>query len=170
MNIKLYILDKRLKIENYAKSCSPSIFNMHTASHMRGAKLEVDVFSALKSLDIFDAVYHERELVDKFGWQCCSIDVLAVCGDYIIPTQQKWRMSKRRETQDVNNFIKSMEYIQGKLGKKILFGVWSSRKHPFDDNALKLKEWNVFCISHFSDIDGLVQKTIEVVKHEFKCV
>jgi hypothetical protein len=137
-------------------------------AHVLGAKLEVDVLSALKSLDIFDAVYHERELVDLFGWQCCSIDVLAVCGDYIIPTQQKWRNSKRRETQGIDNFIKSIEYIQDTLCKKVLFGVWSSRKQPFDDNTLKLKEWNVICVSHFADIDGLVQKTIEVVKHEFK--
>jgi hypothetical protein len=135
-------------------------------AHVLGAKLEVDVFFALKSLDMFDAVYHERELVDLFGWQCCSIDVLAVCGDYIIPTQQKWRNSKRRENQGIYNFIKSMEYIQNKLGKKVLFGVWSSRKQPFDDNILILKEWNVVCVSHFADIGGLVQKTIEVVKEE----
>jgi hypothetical protein len=134
--------------------------------HVLGAKLENDVMSALKSLNMFDVVYNEKELVDKFGWQCCSIDVLAVYGDFIVPTQQKWRNSKRRETQGVYNFIKSMEYIQNKLGKKVLFGVWSSRKQPFDDNILILKEWNVVCVSHFADIDGLVQKTIEVVKEE----
>ena len=138
----------------------------NTSAHILGGKLEEDVLLALQSLGVFDNVYSERELVDLFGWQCCSIDVLAVCGDYIVPTQQKWRNTKRRETRGVDNFIKSMDYVQRKLGKKILFGVWSCRQQPFEDNALKLKEWNVVCVSHFTDVDGLVQKTIEVVKKQ----
>ena len=78
----------------------------NTSAHILGVKLEADVMSALQSLGVFENVYSERELVDMFGWQCCSIDVLAVYGDFIVPTQQKWRNSKRRETQGVYNFIK----------------------------------------------------------------
>jgi hypothetical protein len=139
---------------------------MKTESHTLGAKLEKDVMYALKALDMFEEVYHEKELVNLFGWHCCSIDVLAVCGDYIVPTQQKWRNSKRRETQGVDNFIKSIEYVEKKLGKMVLFGVWSSRMKPFDDNVVKLQECNVICVSHFNDIDGLVEKTVEIVKQE----
>lgn len=136
-------------------------------AHVLGLQLESNILSALKSLNMFDEVYHERELVNLFGWQCCSIDVLAICGDYIVPTQQKWRNSKRRETQGVDNFIKSIEYVEKKLGKRVLFGVWSSRIHPFEDNASRLKDWNVICVSHFNDIDGLVEKTVNIVKQEF---
>jgi hypothetical protein len=135
-------------------------------AHLLGAKLEADVVFALKSLNMFEEVYHERELVNLFGWHCCSIDALAVYGDYIVPTQQKWRNSKRRETHGVDNFIKSLQYVQKKLGKKVLFGVWSSRMKPFDDNVMKLQEWNVVCVSHSTDIEGLVAKTIEVITKE----
>lgn len=135
-------------------------------AHVLGLKLENEVLTSMKALGVFDAIYHERDLVQKFGWQCCSIDVLAVCGDFIVPTQQKWRNSKRRETQGVDNFIKSIEYVERKLGKKILFGVWSSRMKPFDDNVMKLQERNVVCVSHSTDIDTLVEKTIDVVKKE----
>lgn len=135
-------------------------------AHVLGLKLENEVLTSMKALGVFDAIYHERDLVQKFGWQCCSIDVLAVCGDFIVPTQQKWRNSKRRETQGVDNFIKSIEYVERKLGKKILFGVWSSRMKPFDDNVMKLQERNVVCVSHSTDIDTLVEKTIDIVKKE----
>jgi hypothetical protein len=137
-------------------------------AHMMGVELEWKVLIGLQALNVFDRIYHEKELVSKFGWRSSSIDVLLVVNDYIIPTQQKWRNSKRRETQGVENFLKSIEFVQKQLGKKVLFGVWSSRKHPFDDNEEKLKNFNVVCVSHFENIDGLAKKTIEVVKRELK--
>ncbi len=136
------------------------------SAHILGVKLEQDILCALSSIKVFDEVYDERQLVQQFGWQCGSIDTLAVFGNCIIPMQQKWRNSKRRETKDIDNFIKSIEFIQQRLGKKVLFGVWSSRMEPFADNKEKLKEVNVLCVSHFTSIDKLVNKTISVVQQQ----
>jgi hypothetical protein len=81
-----------------------------------------------------------------------------------VPTQQKWRNSKRRETQGVENFIKSIKYVENKMDKKVLFGVWSSKIRPFEDNEMRLRDWNVICVSHFTDVDVLVKKTVDVVE------
>lgn len=135
-------------------------------AHVIGLRLEKNIFLSLLKIQQFNAVLDEKQLVKKYGWNCCSIDALAIYGDYIIPTQQKWRNSKRRETKDVDNFIKSIAYIQKHLKKKVLFGVWSSRMDLFADNVEKLREWNVVCVSHFDSVDKLVEKTTDVIEQE----
>jgi hypothetical protein len=97
--------------------------------HNLGAKLEIDVYNRLLEIDFIDALYDETELIRIFGWDCASVDTLIVIGDYIVPIQLKYRNSKRRETQGVVNFMKSIQSLKRKMGKKVLFGVWLSLIH-----------------------------------------
>jgi predicted AAA+ superfamily ATPase len=127
-----------------------------------GAKLEVDVYNRLADL-FFEEIYHERDLVRIFGWECGSVDILIITGDYIIPIQLKWRKSKRRETHGIINFIKSVQYIKNKLKKKVLFGVWSSRVLPFEDNQCCLDSENVKCVACFESIDRLAAATVDFI-------
>ena len=128
-----------------------------------GAKLEADVYKGITRLDrfvVFESVMHERDLIALFGWQSSSIDQLIIIGNYMIPIQLKWRRTRRRETQGIENFIKSINYIKNIIGKDVLFGIWSSRMMPFEDNICWLQDEKVVCVSYFEDIDGLVDKTI----------
>lgn len=128
-----------------------------------GAKLEADVYTQTLGLDaygIFECVLHEKDLISLFGWESSSIDQLIIIGKYMIPIQLKWRRTRRRETQGIENFIKSIKYIKQVLEKDVLFGIWSSRMMPFEDNAQWLQQEKIVCVSYFEDIDGLVNKTI----------
>lgn len=128
-----------------------------------GAKLEADVYTKTLGLDvygIFECVLHEKDLISLFGWESSSIDQLIIIGNYMIPIQLKWRRTRRRETQGIENFIKSIKYIKQVLDKDVLFGIWSSRMMPFDDNTQWLQEEKIVCVSYFEDIDGLVNRTI----------
>lgn len=134
-----------------------------------GAKLEADVYKGITRLDkfvVFECVMHERDLISLFGWQSSSIDQLIIIGNYMIPIQLKWRRTRRRETQGVENFIKSINFIKQMIGKDVLFGIWSSRMMPFADNTQWLEEEKVVCVSYFENIDGLVDKTIHKLKEK----
>lgn len=128
--------------------------------HNLGAKLEIDVYNRLLEIDCIDALYHENELVRIFGWDCASVDTLIVIGEYIVPIQLKYRNSKRRETQGVVNFMKSVQSLKKKMGKKVLFGVWSSRMMPFADNICYMKSENIEPVVYFESIEGLVNETV----------
>lgn len=128
-----------------------------------GAKLEIDVYNRLLEIDCIDALYHENELIRNFGWDCASVDTLIVIGEYIVPIQLKYRNSKRRETQGVVNFMKSIQSLKKKMGKKVLFGVWSSRMMPFQDNLCYMKSENIEPVVYFESIEGLVNETVSFV-------
>lgn len=128
-----------------------------------GVKLEADVYMQTLELDMhnrFECVLHEKDLISLFGWESSSIDQLIIMGEYMIPIQLKWRRTRRRETQGIENFIKSIKYIKQVLDKDVLFGIWSSRMMPFDDNTQWLHDEKIVCVSYFEDIDGLVDRTI----------
>ena len=129
-----------------------------------GAKLEYDVYQQIIDMGVFDTVLHERDLVAMYGWECSSIDNLIVIGNFIIPIQLKWRKTRRRETHGVENFIKSIHYIKKITKKEVLFGLWSSRIMPFEDNNMLLQKEKVVCVSFFEHIDGLVAKTINTIE------
>jgi hypothetical protein len=131
-----------------------------------GAKLESYIFGELAALNAFEILYHEKDLIKLFGWDASGIDQLAIIGDYIIPLQNKWRMTRRRETQGVKRFIKSIHFVKDALQKEVLFGVMSSRIMPFEDNTFWMKNEKIFCVSHFDDMDVLVSKTIDLVQQE----
>jgi hypothetical protein len=131
-----------------------------------GAKLEADIFDELVAMNAFEILYNEKDLIKLFGWDASGIDQLALIGEYIIPLQNKWRMTRRRETQGVLQFIKSIKYVKKALNKEVLFGVLSSRITPFDDNRCWLETEKVYCVSHFEDMDTLVSKTIKLIQNE----
>lgn len=131
-----------------------------------GAKLEADVYNQIKDMKEFDMVFLEKDLVSMYGWNSSSIDQLLIIDKYIIPIQLKWRRTRRRETQGVENFIRSIHYIKRKLNKDVLFGVWSSRMMPFEDNIALLETEKVVSVSFFDDIDGLVMRTIKVIQEQ----
>lgn len=131
-----------------------------------GAKLEADVYNQLKEMKEFDVVFIEKDLVSMYGWNSSSIDQLLIIDNYMIPIQLKWRRTRRRETQAVENFIRSIHYIKRKINKDVLFGVWSSRMMPFEDNVSLLEAEKIVSVSFFEDIDGLVMRTIKVIQEQ----
>jgi hypothetical protein len=133
-----------------------------------GAKLESDVYHRVISMDKFDIVLHEKDLVSQYGWECSSIDQLMILGDYMIPIQLKWRRTRRRETQGIEHFIKSVQYIKNIIKKEVLFGIWSSRMMPFADNKEWLLQENIVSVSFFDDINGLVERTIDVIHNKLQ--
>lgn len=131
-----------------------------------GAKLEVDVYNQTKQMKEFDVVLLEKDLVSMYGWNSSSIDQLLIIDKYMIPIQLKWRRTRRRETQGVENFIRSIHYIKTKLNKDVLFGVWSSRMMPFEDNVSLLESEKIISVSFFENIDGLVTRTIKLIQEQ----
>lgn len=131
-----------------------------------GAKLEEDVYNQIKHMKEFDIVLLEKDLVSMYGWNSSSIDQLLIIDNYMIPIQLKWRRTRRRETQGVENFIRSIHHIKRKINKDVLFGVWSSRMMPFEDNISLLETEKIVSVSFFEDIDGLVKKTIKVIQEQ----
>lgn len=136
-----------------------------------GAKLEADVYHQIKNMKAFDVILIENDLVSMYGWDCSSIDQLLLIDGYMIPIQLKWRRTRRRETQGIKNFIRSIQHVKAVMKKDVLFGIWSSRMMPFEDNALLLETEKVVSVSFFDNIDGLVLKTIKVLKEKLdeKC-
>jgi hypothetical protein len=137
-----------------------------------GEKLEADVYHQITKMNAFDVVLIENDLVSMYGWDCSSIDQLLIIDGYMIPIQLKWRRTRRRETQGIKNFIRSIQHVKAAMKKDVLFGIWSSRMMPFEDNALLLETEKVVSVSFFDNIDGLVLKTIKVLKEKLdeKCV
>lgn len=131
-----------------------------------GAKLEADVYNQILKMKEFDIVLLEKDLVSMFGWNSSSIDQLLIIDKYMIPIQLKWRRTRRRETQGIENFIRSIHYVKKRLDKDVLFGIWSSRMMPFKDNISLLKNEKIETVSFFDDIDGLVMKTITAIQEQ----
>lgn len=126
-----------------------------------GYFLEYKMYESVRSLGIFDDILLEDNLKKKWGWEAAGIDHLLVTGDYVIPIQTKWRCTRRREDLFINNYLKSLEYVLGLCGKKLLFGLWVSRLEPFADNKERLMSMGVYAVSCFESIDTLVQKTVD---------
>lgn len=131
-----------------------------------GAKLEADVYHQIKKMNTFDVVLLEKDLVAMYGWNSSSIDQLLIIDKYMIPIQLKWRRTRRRETQGVENFLRSIHHIKTKINKDVLFGIWSSRMMPFDDNVLLMQTEKIIPVSFFDSIDGLVIKTIRAIQDQ----
>lgn len=131
-----------------------------------GRVFEHKITESLTKLCMFDDVLHEDELRKLWGWDVCSIDHLLLYRDYIIPVQEKWCNTRRRETKHMQKFLNSIEYLQSVLpNKRVLFGLWVSRIEPFDDNKQLLHKYNIHAVSHYtSDMDELVSILMEWLK------
>lgn len=135
-----------------------------------GRVFEHKITESLNQLCLFDGIYHEDELRKLWGWDICSIDHVLVYDDCIIPIQEKWCNTRRRETKHMQRFLRSVEYLQSVLPqKRILFGLWVSRIEPFDDNKKMLNDFNVFAVSCYtSDMDELVSVLVEWLKEKLQ--
>jgi hypothetical protein len=111
-----------------------------------GYVLEMAAYDALVSSNLFDNVYTELDLRKMFGWGASSVDLMLVKGDMVIMGQLKWRRSRRRESIEINKFIKSVNHICSFLDQGIfVFGIWISRMEPFNDNKERmLREHKIY--------------------------
>lgn len=131
-----------------------------------GRLFEQKITDSLCALSLFDTVLHEDDLRRQWGWDVCSIDHLLVYkGYYLIPIQEKWCNTRRRETKHMQRFVKSVSYIQKILpNHKILFGVWVSRIDPFDDNKEMLCKHNIFTVSRYTScMNELISSLISFI-------
>lgn len=124
-----------------------------------GYFLEDKLFAELKGMKLFDDILLEDFMLKRWGWSASGVDQLLIIGDYAIAIQTKWRKTRRREDHFINNFLTSLDFTIKKSGKKLLFGLWVSRREPFEDNLEKLMAKNVKAISCFDSIDDLVKLT-----------
>lgn len=133
-----------------------------------GYYLENKLYAHIKSLDLFDDIIVEDQLRKELGWDASGVDHLIIYKDFIIPIQTKWRKTRRKETLFINNFLHSLDYICTKLqDKRFLFGLWVSRREPFEDNKEHLLGRNILPVSCFNSIDELVKLAIHHLKTKF---
>lgn len=133
-----------------------------------GYYLETKLYDNIKSLDLFDDIIVEDTLRKELGWDASGVDHLIIYKDFIIPIQTKWRKTRRKETLLINNFLHSLDYICTKLqDKRFLFGLWVSRREPFDDNKEYLLDRNILSVSCFNSIDELVELAVDHLKAKF---
>lgn len=110
---------------------------------------------------MFDEIFTENDLINQFGFSASSIDFMLVHKNKIIFIQCKYRLSRRRENHGINNFLKSIDHVSNIIGKdKYSFGIWASRRPPFDDNIVRLNTRQVFTVVCFDDMETLVHETI----------
>ena len=128
-----------------------------------GYDLEAKLYNSLLSLGLFDDIILERDLTKKWGFAAAGIDHFLVFNNYFIAIQTKWKMSRRRENNGVNNFLKSLEYIKTKTDKKLLFGLWASRLQPFEDNIELMNSQKIHVTYCIHDIDELVRKSVDII-------
>lgn len=136
----------------------------------QGYKFEQILYDKIKALNMFDEIHHERDLKRKWGWDAASIDYLLVRKDKVIVLQAKWRKTRRRENAHITNFLKSINHIGGMIQqeKKIVFGLWASRREPFEDNQCHLKEHNIYCVSDFTSMSRVANRVAEILlQHSF---
>ena len=136
-----------------------------------GRVLEHKITSKLHDMRLFDCVMHEDDLRRRWGWDICSIDHLLIYkGYYLIPIQEKWCNTRRRETKHMQRFLRSVSYLQSVYpDKRILFGLWVSRIDPFDDNKHMLTKANVHTVSCYtSSMDELVALLAEWLEHQLQ--
>lgn len=141
------------------------MFILNKDSKNLGYLFEHVIFEKLKSMDLFDEIHYEKELIKRYGWNACSIDYLLVYKDTYIVIQLKWVKTKRRETHAINNFIKSVEYLRTLFNtKKMICGLWVSRRKPFQDNEFNLNNRNIFCVSEFDNMSKAADQTERFIK------
>ena len=128
-----------------------------------GYVLENKLLKELKDIHIFDQIIVEETLRKKWGWEAAGVDQLLYIGDYVIPIQVKWRCTRRREDLCIHNYLKSLDFVLDKSGKKLLFGLWVSRLEPFADNKEKLQKKGVYSISCFESMDVLVKDAKKLI-------
>jgi hypothetical protein len=112
-------------------------------------------------------ILHETQLRRLYGWHACSVDFLIEFQDGIVLVQCKYRNTRRRETNSVANFLKSVEVIKASFGKPFLFGMWISRLAPFDDNIEQLVGKNIKVV-YTKALEDLTNDAVLALIHEIR--
>lgn len=142
----------------------------------KGRILEESMYNAFQSLPCIQRIVHETELIKVLGYQASSIDYMLETDEGWIVLQCKWKGSKRREDKDIFNFIRSIQFIRSQCKwfkeKPMLFGIWASKMHPFQDNCDLLMQHQVIALSHpaMSELVKLTQATLVKVISEHSYV
>ena len=129
-----------------------------------GYVFENIIYESVKQLDTFEEILYEKELKKRWGWEAASVDYLLVYKDKIILVQVKWRKTRRRENMHIQNFIKSINHIMNSWNKKMIMGLWVSRREPFDDNKELLKQHNIKCIHDFHNMNKIAAELQLILK------
>lgn len=130
-----------------------------------GYEFEQVIYNHLKKLNLFDEIVYEKELASKFGWDAAGIDYLLTHNDKMILVQVKWRKSRRRENLGIHNFMKAIDHVVDLTkDKKYAFGLYISRRKPFNDNIEQLSCKKVHCLSDFNSMDGLASLTTKFLE------
>ncbi len=118
--------------------------------------MENIIYEHIDKLKIFDEIVYERDLVKRYGREAVGVDYLLVHKNKIILLQIKWKKTRRRETNDIKNFLNSVHFITQKLkDKQYIFGLYISRMEPFSDNKNYLETNKVYCIYDFESMNSL---------------
>lgn len=133
-----------------------------------GKYLEDRMYQMVKSLQLFDEILTEKDLINTYGWNASGIDLLLKTKTSNIFLQLKWKNSRRRENKGINSFIRSVEYIASKCTKHI-YGIWVARIEPFSDNKDLLMQRNIYSIYEYDDIENLVNKTAMFLRRQHAC-
>lgn len=130
-----------------------------------GILFEKLIHKKLVESNLFNEVYHEKDLIKLFGILASSVDFMLEYDNTLIFIQCKYKNTKRKETRDIQNYIKSIEYIVEKLNKNIYIGIWISKLTPFEDNIEYLSKKNIKIISNYTSIEDLSDYAINKINN-----
>ncbi|NBO72130.1 MAG: hypothetical protein EBU66_17645 [Bacteroidetes bacterium] len=130
-------------------------------NHNQGRVLEEELFNRLKILPV-KSLYTERELIKIYGFDASSVDFVLEFDDHTVFIQTKYLKRRRKESNSIQKFIKSVKFINS--NNKKFYGIWASRCKPFDDNVLYLNSNNIEVVSCFESISTLVDLTIQNIR------
>ena len=123
------------------------------------------LYERLVSLNLFYEIYYETDLRKKWGFDAASVDYLLVYKNKVIMLQVKWRKTRRKENDHIKNFIKSINHISTFINDKtMLFGLWVSRRQPFEDNLYFMNNHNILCISDFDSMTKLANDMEDLLR------
>ncbi len=128
-----------------------------------GILFEDSIHKKLVQSNLFSEIYHEKDLIKLFGISASSVDFMLEYDNTLIFIQCKYKNTKRKETRDIKNYVKSMEYIIEKLNKNIYIGLWISKLTPFQDNIEYLSKKNVKIISNYTTVENLTDYAINKI-------
>ncbi len=131
-----------------------------------GYIMENIIYEHINKLKIFDEIVYERDIVKRYGREAVGIDYLLVHKNNIILLQIKWKRTRRRETNDIKNFLNSVHFLTKKLkDKQYMFGLYISRMEPFSDNKNYLENNKVHCIYDFESMNSLANNVASYLQN-----
>jgi hypothetical protein len=132
----------------------------------RGIELEDRLHTELRRV-YGESLLTEKDLTRQHGWHASSVDFLIETDEHLIFIQVKYLNTRRKESVQINKFLKSIEHIRGQLDghtkTKECKGMWVARLHPFQDNENLLRSCNIQVISCLDSMEALISKTMQIM-------